>query len=74
MFSPILIRSAALFAVFKIIRFQMLVSNAPAVNEVLESESGEEQLLLHRDRLTKQQRLEIECKKARYQVRAGPSF
>jgi hypothetical protein len=45
------------------------VSNAPAVNEVLESESGEEQqLLLHRDRLTKQQRLEIECKKARYQV------
>jgi hypothetical protein len=45
------------------------------VNEVLESESGEEQqLLLHRDRLTKQQRLEIECKKARYQVRAKAIF
>jgi hypothetical protein len=55
---------------------KLQVSNAPAVNEVLESESGEEQqLLLHRDRLTKQQRLEIECKKARYQVsRAGLSF
>ena len=37
------------------------------MNDVIDSEDGLDQLL-RRDKLTKQERLEIECKKARYQV------
>ena len=45
------------------------MSNAATVNDVIESENVlEDDQLLQRDSLTRQQRLEIECKKARYQV------
>ncbi len=49
----------------------------PAVNDVIDSADGDSNggldQLLQRDRLTKQERLEIECKKARYQV-SGQSW